>query len=474
MNPCKAILLPILALIVACGNKQEQPQPSPEEIPPFKYDKTYQVEDGEVLNPERGMYTPAIKYYTSGNIPAPITSHALKSVRKTGKTLVYSEFFIKDFVFKDISEEALESVRAHLEAFRDGSGCKTIVRFAYSDDNTESDHPWDAPVDQTLRHVEQLKPIFQEYADVIYVVQYGFVGSWGEGYYTDYFGMNPKTDEDYQSRRDLMNALLDAVPESRQIAVRYPLYKRRILGVSQWDTITSATAFGPSKIARVAGFNDCFVSSSNDVDTYKNEDDRIFWATESNYISMGGETCRHPESFCNCDNTLHNLRRFHWTYLNEAFEKESHNIWLKGGCYDYIREHLGYRLVLKGAAFSGPLTAGGKLNVKLHIKNEGFASIINYRPMQWVLVNAADKSEKYVIPSPKDPREWKGSQTYVYEEEISLPAGLKAGQKYNLALELPDAAPTLSKNPDYSIRFANKDVWEEATGLNILTTLTAE
>ena len=94
--------------------------------------------------------------------------------------------------------------------------------------------------------------------------------------------------------------------------------------------------------------------------------------------------------------------------------------------------------------------------------------------MQWVIVNASNPDEKYVIPSPKDPREWKGSQTYVYEESLKLPGGLKAGQKYKIALELPDDAPTLAGNPDFSIRFANEGVWEENTGLNILTTLTAE
>lgn len=463
-------LIPLI-LIVSC---QDKPQVTPQDALPFQYDVTYTVDESDFCNPERGFYVPTIKYFSGGLMPAAQTSaDAIEAMRRGGKTLTYSDFYIKDFVYKDISEEALEFIRTHFQAHRDG-GAKSVVRFAYSDGNAQSDKPWDAPVEQTLRHVEQLKPIFQEYQDVIYVVQYGFVGSWGEGYYTDNYGMNPVTDEQYYSRRQLMNALMEAVPASRQIAVRYPLYKRGILGIEAGDTITAETAFGPSQIARVAAFNDCFVSDYNDVGTYKSSYDRIHWATETNYVSMGGETCRAPQNFCNCDNTLDNLRQFHWSYLNEAYNKETHAVWIKGGCYDYIKSHLGYRLVLKGAAFSGPFTAGGKLNVKLHIKNEGFASIINKRPMQWVLVNAADASEKYVIPSPKDPREWKGSQTYVYEENIQLPSGLKAGQKYKLALELPDDAQTLASKPEFSIRFANLDVWEEATGLNILTTLTAE
>ena len=460
------ILLPLLLIVSACGKIET-------EKTPFRYDVAYKVDESNFCNPERGMYTPAIKYFRNGVMPAVSSATALGNIRKSGKTLIYSEFYIMEFVDKDLTPEVLDFIRMHFENHRK-AGVKTVVRFAYSDGDGENNHPWDAPLEQTLRHVEQLKPIFQEYADVIYVVQYGFVGSWGEGYYTDNYGMNPKKDEDYLPRRQLMNAVLDAVPESRQVAVRYPQSKRGILGIAVGDTITAQTAFGTSKIARVAAFNDCFISSYDDVGTFKSNIDREMWATETNYVSMGGETCRAVEGLCKCDNTYDNLKTYHWTYLNEAFEKKAHQYWIKGGCYDDIVKRLGYRLVLKGAAFSGEFTSGGSLLVKLHLQNVGFASLINYRPMQWVIFNADNPSEKYVIPSPKDPREWKGSQEYVYEETLELPEGLQPGKKYKLALELPDAAPTLAGKPEFSVRFANLNVFDEETGWNVLTTLTAK
>ena len=460
-------LLPLLLLIPACAEKA-----NPDETP-FRYDVTFQVDESNFCNPERGMYVPTIKYLRD-NFTSPASAvDIMRNWRNNGRTFTYSEFYITGYVYKDLSEDALEMIRTHLERHRE-AGMKTIVRFAYSEGMEERHHPWDATLEQTLRHVAQLKPIFQEFEDIIYVVQYGFVGSWGEGYYTDNYGMNPKTDEDYWARRELMNALLDAVPESRQIAVRYPAYKRGILGLAVGDTITAKTAFGNSGIARVAAFNDCFVSAYDDVGTYKSNYDREMWATETNYVSMGGETCRAPKTYCNCDKTYENLEKYHWTYLNEAFNKETHKVWMSESCYDDIIKRLGYRLVLNGAAFSGRLTAGGNFTVKLHLKNVGFASLINYRPMQWVLVNAAKPSEKYVIPSPKDPREWKGGHEYVYEETLKLPDGLTPGTKYKLALELPDAAETLAGNPDFSVRFANLNVFDEETGWNVLTTLTAE
>lgn len=437
-----------------------------------RYDIVFQEDKSNFCNPERGLYIPNILTFRGGRFPAAPTESSLRNIRKSGKTLTLSEFYIMDFVFKDLSPEMLKFVENNFKAHRQ-AGVKTIVRFAYSDGMKATDKPWDAPVDQTLRHVAQLKPIFHKYADVIYVVQYGFVGSWGEGYYTDYYGMNPVTDEDYLSRRNLMNALLDAIPESRQIAVRYPLYKRKILRIELSDSITAQTAFGPSPVARVAAFNDCFVSSADDVGTYKVGGDREMLATETNYVSMGGETCAAPLSICNCNNTYLNLTKFHWTYLNEAYNKKTHNVWKSGLCYDDIVKRLGYRLVLKGLVFDGTFKAGEKLKIKIDLENKGFASIINKRPMYWVIVNKNNHSEKYSILSKKDPREWKGGNKYNYEEEIALPKELKSGEIYKICINLPDDCPTLASNPEFSIRFANTKVWDPVTGYNVLCSIKA-
>lgn len=477
MNRNIILMMIVLASFLSCGKDGGQDGPDDNgagtEGAAFKYDIAYEADESNFCNPERGLYTPVISYFRNGSMPSAPTVSGLKAFRKSGKTLSLSEFYLHDYVYRDLDETVLGFVRNCFQVHRE-AGLKTIVRFAYSDGYAESDHPWDAPTEQTLAHVAQLKPVFQEFADVIYVVQYGFVGSWGEGYYTDNYGMNPVTDEDYMSRRTLMKALLDAVPVSRQVAVRYPLYKRGILGTSISDTITAATAFGASDIARVAAFNDCFVSSADDVGTYKVSGDRGMWATETNYVSMGGETCAVKTAYCNCGNTYENLMKYHWTYLNDAYHRGVMNEWTSEGCFEDIKKRLGYRLVLKGAAFDGDFRASGRFTVKLHIDNVGFASLINERPMEWVIVNEADASEKYVIASPKDPREWKGSHDWIFEETLSLPSGLKAGSVYTIYLNLPDASGTLAGNPDFSVRFANAGVWDKETGYNKICKIKSE
>ena len=168
-----------------------------------------------------------------------------------------------------------------------------------------------------------------------------------------------------------------------------------------------------------------------------------------------------------------NLTKFHWTYLNEAYNKKTHNVWKSGLCYDDIVKRLGYRLVLKGLVFDGTFKAGEKLKIKIDLENKGFASIINKRPMYWVIVNKNNHSEKYSILSKKDPREWKGGNKYNYEEEIALPKELKSGEIYKICINLPDDCPTLASNPEFNIRFANTKVWDPVTGYNVLCSIKA-
>ena len=54
--------------------------------------------------------------------------------------------------------------------------------------------------------------------------------------------------------------------------------------------------------------------------------------------------------------------------------------------------------------------------------------------------------------------------------EITLPKNLTAGD-YNVYLNLPDPYKSLSTRPEYSIRLANKEVWEPQTGYNKIHTI---
>jgi Domain of unknown function (DUF4832) len=48
-----------------------------------------------------------------------------------------------------------------------------------------------------------------------------------------------------------------------------------------------------------------------------------------------------------------------------------------------------------------------------------------------------------------------------------LPDDISPG-RYEMFLNLPDPAPSLRERPEYSIRLANKNVWDAKTGFNSL------
>ena len=77
------------------------------------------------------------------------------------------------------------------------SGCKTdtaVFLYHYSSINGACPEGFicppygDAPKNIVLNHIAQLKPLLQDNADVIACMQMGFIGTWGENYYSDYFG----------------------------------------------------------------------------------------------------------------------------------------------------------------------------------------------------------------------------------------------------------------------------------------------
>lgn len=390
----------------------------------------------------------------------------MNAARLQGRTLYLLEFHLTDYVATDIAEDYLQTIRARFQSLRSG-GVKCILRFAYSNGFDEEDKPWDAPVDIVMRHVAQLKPIIQEYYDVIMVVQAGFIGSWGEWYYTEHFtGM--------AERRDLVNALLDAVPADRQIELRTPAYKMKMFNYALEDTITRAEAHLPTTKARLGGHNDCYLSSANDVGTFNGKKEREYWGAESNYTIMGGESCELTQ-YCHCEGTdkyngaLKDLAIYHFTYLNLGYHQKVIARWREEGCMEEIKRRLGYRYVLEEGQFTKTPEAGKSFEIKLNMRNDGFSPAQNPRDAEIVL-SSKDGSIVQTFKLDSDPRYWMPGETTRINQTITLPAGLSG--EYTLSLNLPDPCETLHNDPRFSIRLANENTWQEETGFNTLYTFT--
>jgi hypothetical protein len=181
---------------------------------------------------------------------------------------------------------------------------------------------------------------------------------------------------------------------------------------------------------------------------------------------MGGETCNQDFTFTNCDNTVEQMERYHWTYLNRDYHTDVLNSWRGEGCYDEVQRRLGYRLVLREGYFSPVASMDEKYEVALKIENVGFAAPVNPRGVEIVFAAADDTGKNYAVAIDEDPRFWFAGETHTLYVEFDLPTGMETGKKYNVYLNLPDPEESLKNRPTYSIRLANNNVWNNGTGFN--------
>ena len=258
------------------------------------------------------------------------------------------------------------------------------------------------------------------------------------------------------------------MPADRQVEVRAPHCKMKMYGWALADTLTRAEAHQTSPKARIAGHNDCYLAGPSDQGTFNTPSEKEYWKAETRYTIMGGETCD-LSNYCKCDNTLQSMADYHFSYLNLSYNKEVIRYWEKNKCWDEIRLRLGYRLALSEASYTRNPAAGGDFRAVLHIRNDGFASVMNPRDAELVLT-AADGTIAKTWKLESDPRFWMAGTTTTVDQTVTLPEGLSG--EYTLWLNLPDPATTLHDNPLFSIRLANEDVWDEKTGYNKLYTLT--
>ena len=370
---------------------------------PFEYTITYEYDKDEFCNPERGPYAPLeyhFKDVATKGFPQPYTLERLESCKKTNCTLHYLGVYLCDYLESDIPQEALDILRTHFELERK-AGTKVILRHAYSWDNKwpvqEPELKW------IKRHMDQLSPIWNEFKDVIYVFQGGFIGVYGEWHTLT----NIKTNE---QKGELVKHYLDLTPKDRQIALRTPGHKRLVMKYinngkySLADTITAETAFNDSYNSRLGNHNDCVFVNGNDAGTFGGTTDKKLLRRESNYVSVGGESCFVGDyTYCDCKYSNNHLRDYHWSYLSNHYAIVDY--WKNNGCNKDLSTRIGYRFVFNGVSFFGNFTAGGEFLMKMCLTNYGFASLINERKIELILTNDADPSEKYVFTSEKDPRE---------------------------------------------------------------------
>ncbi len=494
-------LLFLIILLASC-DKDNNDLPDPEVT--SEYIK-YTVSTEDFVNPDRGFY----KYSeTRSENYSVLSANTLKGYRNntvssgssysTYNSLVFRYYVLGDFTQSAISQSYLDNMQKDFDAARE-AGVKLIPRFTYTTTAVAGAcsegficPPYgDASKAIVLQHISQVGPILTTNKDVILTVQMGFIGTWGENYYTDFFGdassnagQGKLLDGNWQDRIDVLKALLDATPPELMIQVRYPQMKQRaIYGIdakTNVNPLTESEAFTGTDIARIAFHNDCLFASADDFGTYADYGNssspsktdisnlKPYFANDSKYVVVGGETCfdgYSPQNDCAPAGMADtDLRLLHYTYLNADYNNQVNNDWVDGGCMEDIKKNMGYRLVLDSALLPLEVALNEQLKIDIRLRNIGYASPVKKRPVYLVLKEEATGKE-FKLEFDTDIRFW--LEGVELTETLDLPGSITVGI-YDLYLSLPDAQESIANRPEYAIRVANENTWDESLGYNNL------
>ena len=414
-------------------------------------------------NPERG-YTEELSRIVSESSPNVVKNNLDANWGGTNQmTLAMVLYNFNKFKAQDLPDKVLAGFDEDMQILRN-SGVKCVLRFAYTE--RESDKV-DATPDWVERHLEQLKPHLVANADVIYVVEAGFVGVWGEWYYTKNYGN--ESQHMNANRRRVVDALLLNVPKDRFVLFRYPMIKTEYFGDN--TPLTSLEAFSGSDRARMGCHNDAFLNDWGDMGTYASDDEsddpkvRQYVATETMYVPNGGETNIEEDDLAEkrYKRAPEEMSTYHWSFCGKSYATQVTSRWRSSGIYDTLNIHMGYRYNLIQAAYSDEAAPGGRMNVVIHLRNDGYAPLYNKRTAYLVLKNSA---HTYCLPISSDPREWRPGHTFILEQP-AVPSDAAEGT-YHLYLWMPDQYESIKNDPRFAVRFANVKVWDANTGYNDL------
>ncbi|MBV9654491.1 MAG: DUF4874 domain-containing protein [Acetobacteraceae bacterium] len=369
------------------------------------------------------------------------------------------------------------------------AGLKVILRFTYNwPCSTSSDQPEasaasttcdrsgpdrDAPIDVILDHMRALAPVIQANSDIVYALQAGFIGQWGEWH------DSTSGNDDKHVHNKFLDEFTRLFRPSVQLEVRRPY---AILDYSRY-------VFGDTEDAHVVALglgmhDDYFGSNVDDSQTFLPEAStdpdptpystcilRHAAALVAQAYTMTGETS-HTYDFsdripCNRHyapkpkSYLEFAADYSLSTLQIRFAEEVWKDWIETGLYDTILASIGPHISLLSASFtsSGPET----IRLTLNLQNTGWASIANSRPL-WLYVDHAG-SPVYAQPLPVDLKSIKPGSPSTIAFDVPMRDRLTSGT-YGVYLFAPDPSPRLAGDARYALLLEDEDIGDPATGLN--------
>jgi hypothetical protein len=366
-------------------------------------------------------------------------------------------------------------------------------------------------------HLWQLRDVFTEFEDCIMVVKAGIFGPWGEMHSSSY----ARTAEGYHW---LLKALLGYVPASRSILVHAG-------GVMAWYNVEYGTDYSFANLMpapargtpaqRFGMLNDSYSAGGNDYsdngslsEGYRlvggnfDRNAALTWMRNQNNF-YGGETVG-PGSDDNIyprfPNVLYEAAYAQTTHLNTSWNRRTYKLWgdfvyneenvtapftpphdgvTRRAIFDpvyngrngmeYMRDRLGYRLVLREVNANEWVKQNGTLRFEGKIQNVGFGNVVNKKNVS-IILKANDGCNNYTALTNLDARDWRpdldsrADNTAAWRDlnfSINMDVfGEVPPGEYDIYLKINDPKETSTNRR--CIQFANHDIWNTSLGANLI------
>ena len=399
---------------------------------------TYQSSNTIITNPEKGFY----RYTSTGSSGGyNLLSTSTLSGYRTNEniTVIYRQFFLRDFITGiPITSTYLTNMQTDFNRIR-SAGAKVIVRFSYTSSSRSVYQP---TKNQILAHIAQVAPVLNSNKDVIVCIQAGWIGRWGEWYYTGSTEFGDKgsvSTTQWATRKEIMDAMVNQFPVEIPLQVRYVGAKQKM--------------YGNTFIGRIGFYNDSFLGTWGDSGTFTvnnsggtpTQAEIDYWRLHTINLPVSGESNMINSPRTLCPNALVELDRFNWSVINKDYFPTVISDWQTSGCFTTIQRSIGYDFKLNNSTLSNGI-------LTINIGNYGYANLFKDRKAFLVCKNTStninysfeiDSNIKRIINT--------NYNMSINLNLLSLPAG-----NYKLFLNLPDP---LINNRLYSIQTSNLNTW---------------
>lgn len=382
-----------------------------------------------------------------------------------------------DGVDYDLDETFFSAWRTTLENCRK-NGCMVALRFRY--DANGKDKPEPATFDKVLDHIRQIKDsgILEDYKDIIAYVESGFVGKWGEQHGGKYTSVEDKA--------KILDAMLDCVPSPIPVTVRTPDIFAKWVGIERKDLADYQSS---GEELRVGLYNDGYMGSDSDLGTFSNRPIEIEWLSGQTLTSYyGGEFSGNLDWAKKYDtylpeNAIPEMYKTHLSYINGNIfqlykdytfgsqydvDGADNSAYYGQNVFQFIRDHLGYRFVLRKSELSETVEQGGTLALDFSVENTGFANIIPETKTEIIL----EQNGNFIrTPVAVNSNEWYSCTTSDELLELNLPDSLPTGD-WNAYLKISFGNNSTDQLNLRSVQFANDEIWNASLGANYIGNFT--